>query len=777
MRLRIKVILSVIVIIGALTAVIFYIFSANLTEDFRKLEEDKAYENISRAYDTLASRIDDLSVKLSDWAQWDDTYDFVQDRNEEYVDVNLQEEALTLLQINLIIITDESGDIIFKKHVNREGEEKPFPERLEQYFPSKKALPEEENSAPEGYEGILIIPAGPVIIVSRGVTSSDGTAPLKGEIAFGYFFDETAVEQLSNLTYLKISYSPYGADNLDRAFDAPCQALSKEHPFFVETPQNQEKISAYALINDVFGDPVLILRAEMNRNTYQQGLKAIAFFKKSILFAGIAIILVILILFEYLVIRRLSRLSANINKINVDKGQLAIEVISGKDEVSRLAVEINKMLEKVDMAETRKKELEKLRTADTEKIQKQNQHSEKTNKAILNILEDISNSEQDLQRKTIELKKASLLVEEQKKRAEGILRFLQSIGEGVFATDLNCSLIFVNLTAVKMISRVESDPLIGKEYSDNFLFMSGKGDGKKKIDPVREVLKNPQVYVLPNDCYLNVQSENIPISGSFAPITEKGKILGAVGVFQDITECHKIEKEKDNFMSITAHQLRTPLSGIRWMLESLLDGDAGKLSREAKDYLKQISENNQRLVTVVNDLLDVSRINMGKNKEASIPVDICKILQEAVETLKGLANERKVEIFYEKTPSLKSKIKASPKHLFQALENLISNAIRYTPGGGKVKVVADKKDGKVLVSIIDTGIGIPKKDQDKIFSKFFRASNAVLKEADGSGLGLNVVKLFIEENGGKVWFKSEEGKGSTFYVALPFWEATESPHP
>ena len=250
-----------------------------------------------------------------------------------------------------------------------------------------------------------------------------------------------------------------------------------------------------------------------------------------------------------------------------------------------------------------------------------------------------------------------------------------------------------------------------------------------------------------------------------------------MGVFQDITECHKIEKEKDNFMSITAHQLRTPLSGIRWMLESLLDGDAGKLSREAKDYLKQISENNQRLVTVVNDLLDVSRINMGKNKEASIPVDICKILQEAVETLKGLANERKVEIFYEKTPSLKSKIKASPKHLFQALENLISNAIRYTPGGGKVKVVADKKDGKVLVSIIDTGIGIPKKDQDKIFSKFFRASNAVLKEADGSGLGLNVVKLFIEENGGKVWFKSEEGKGSTFYVALPFWEATESPRP
>jgi len=337
----------------------------------------------------------------------------------------------------------------------------------------------------------------------------------------------------------------------------------------------------------------------------------------------------------------------------------------------------------------------------------------------------------------------------------------------VLAIDLEGSLNFVNLTAAKMISRAENQPLIGEKYADNFLFVKGRGDDKKKIDPVEEVFKNSDIYVLPNDCYLYIQSENIPVSGSFAPIIKKGKILGAVGVFQDITERHKIEKEKDNFLSITAHQLRTPLSGIRWMLESLIDGDAGKLPKKAKEYLEQISENNQRLATVVNDLLDVSRINMGKNKEAPVAVNICKTLQEAIIALKNLAKERQVAVFYEKKCSPDLEIKANPKHLFQALENLISNAIRYTLKGGKVEIVAKAEKEKVLISITDTGIGIPQKDQNKIFGKFFRAANAVLKETDGSGLGLNVVKLFIEENGGKVWFESEEGKGATFYVALP----------
>jgi signal transduction histidine kinase len=246
-----------------------------------------------------------------------------------------------------------------------------------------------------------------------------------------------------------------------------------------------------------------------------------------------------------------------------------------------------------------------------------------------------------------------------------------------------------------------------------------------------------------------------------------GKILGVVSVFQDITERYNLEKEKDDFISIAAHQLRTPLSGIRWMIESLLEGDDGELTEEAKKSLEQMYENNQRLVILVNDLLDVSRINMGKSKEEPMLVNVSKTLEEAIEGLKGLAEERGVMISHEKVFALDPKIKIAPRQFFQALENLISNAIKYTPRDGNVKITADFKKDKVIITVSDSGIGIPKNDQENIFRKFFRASNAVLKETEGSGLGLNVVKSFLEGAGGRIWFESQEGKGTTFFIELP----------
>jgi signal transduction histidine kinase len=170
---------------------------------------------------------------------------------------------------------------------------------------------------------------------------------------------------------------------------------------------------------------------------------------------------------------------------------------------------------------------------------------------------------------------------------------------------------------------------------------------------------------------------------------------------------------------------------------------------------------------LVNDLLDVSRINMGKSREEPALINVCKVLKEAIDSLSGLAMDRGVKIFYEKACSLNPDVKMGPKHFFHAVENLVSNAIKYTSRGGTVKISIDHKEERVIISVADDGIGIPQKDQSKIFSKFFRAGNAVLKETEGSGLGLNVVKSFIEEAGGKIWFESEEGKGSTFFIELP----------
>lgn len=475
---------------------------------------------------------------------------------------------------------------------------------------------------------------------------------------------------------------------------------------------------------------------------------------------------IIMIIVDKIIILPLKKLITGANEIKGGNLEKVITVDS-RDEIGQLGTAFNEMTARIKESYSglEKKVVEK--TAELSKILKEmsvkNKTLEDSQKAILEILKDLEESN-----KAIEEEKARYKAE--RDRGEGILRYLHAIGEGVVAVDCGGRMNFINLTAAKMISRAEGSPLIGKKYANEFTFVVGRGDDKKKISPVEEVFKIAGVYDFPQNCYLIAGSKNIPVSGSFAPIIKNGKVLGVVGVFQDITERYKIDKEKDDFLSIAAHQLRTPLTGVRWTIESLLDGDAGKLPEKANGYLNQIFENNQRLITLVNDLLDVSRINMGKAKEEAVPVNVCKTINEVVRTMDGLAKERGVAVSFEKVCALNPEVKTYPKYLFQALENLVSNAIKYTPKGGSVIIAVNFKKDTVLISVADTGIGIPKKDQEKIFSKFFRASNAVLKETEGSGLGLNVVKSFIEESGGRVSFESREGKGTTFLITFPVYK-------
>ncbi|MFA7319033.1 MAG: ATP-binding protein [Parcubacteria group bacterium] len=438
--------------------------------------------------------------------------------------------------------------------------------------------------------------------------------------------------------------------------------------------------------------------------------------------------------------------------------------ILSHDEFGELANAFNEMRMRLRESHNHLEEEVRHKTAELyaalAQSEKKNENLENSKKAMLNILEDFEES-----KKLLEKEKTMYAAE--RDRSEGILRYLHSIGEGVIATDVNGVITFVNLTAARMIARAEGSPLIGKKYLKEFVFSSGRGSSKKTLDPVAEALKISSVFPLPPYCYLATSVGNIPISGSFAPIIKNEKPLGVVSVFQDITERYNLEKEKDDFLSITAHQLRTPLTGIRWTLESLIDGDAGKLPSEATEMLDQIFKNNQRLVTLVNDLLDVSRINMGKSKEELETVDVSNLIVESIKTLEGLAKEKKVKVIFEKKCKEDPQIRIGPKHFFQAMENLISNAIKYTPVGGEAHLSVSMKKQKIIIVVADNGIGIPEKEQKNIFRKFFRASNAVLKETEGSGLGLNVVKSFVEEGGGRIWFESKEGNGTTFFIEFP----------
>ncbi|MCX6718937.1 MAG: HAMP domain-containing sensor histidine kinase [Candidatus Taylorbacteria bacterium] len=257
-----------------------------------------------------------------------------------------------------------------------------------------------------------------------------------------------------------------------------------------------------------------------------------------------------------------------------------------------------------------------------------------------------------------------------------------------------------------------------------------------------------------------------------SPIILDNKIIGAVEVFRNITKEKEIDKAKTEFVSLASHQLRTPLTTVSWYAEMILKGDVGKVVPEQKKYLEEIYHGNQRMIELVNTLLDVSRLELGTFKIESKPTDIVSLALDVLFEQKPRIEEKRLVItedFSKYIPMYHT----DPKLLRMVFQNLLANAVEHTPLGGKIEFsittspdsLLDKKG--VVIKISDTGYGIPKGQHNQIFTKLFRADNVKDKDTDGTGLGLYIVKSIVENFGGKIQFDSEGNKGSTFYVMLP----------
>jgi PAS domain S-box-containing protein len=232
----------------------------------------------------------------------------------------------------------------------------------------------------------------------------------------------------------------------------------------------------------------------------------------------------------------------------------------------------------------------------------------------------------------------------------------------------------------------------------------------------------------------------------------------------DITEQKQLNKAKTEFVSLASHQLRTPVATVKWYMEMLLSGSLGELSPKQKDYVSRIHGVNEEMVDLIDTLLNVSRIEVGSMKIESKPTDVVSIMESVLVELSSQIEEKKINIHKQYNDSLKN-IESDPKLLRIVLQNLVSNAVKYTPDNGAIAIIfKDSFDGK-SVTVSDTGIGIPINQQDKVFTKLFRANN-VRAGSQGTGLGLYLIKSIIESMGGSIQFESEENKGSTFMIKL-----------
>jgi len=239
-------------------------------------------------------------------------------------------------------------------------------------------------------------------------------------------------------------------------------------------------------------------------------------------------------------------------------------------------------------------------------------------------------------------------------------------------------------------------------------------------------------------------------------------------VIHDITREKRIEHLKTEFVSIAAHQLRTPLSAVKWAMRLLLDGDAGRVSKEQRDLLGKAYMGNERMILLVNDLLDVARIEEGRFMQKPMLTDMEEVIRSAVENLEEIRKEKGVAIEVQLSKQKIPMMFVDPAGIKLVMQNLLENAIRYTNQKGKVIISPVVRAKTLVVSIQDNGIGIASDERERVFSKFFRGRRAIVMETDGSGLGLFITKNIVEAHGGKIWFDSKENKGTTFSFMIPF---------
>lgn len=234
----------------------------------------------------------------------------------------------------------------------------------------------------------------------------------------------------------------------------------------------------------------------------------------------------------------------------------------------------------------------------------------------------------------------------------------------------------------------------------------------------------------------------------------------------------KIKRPKiTEAVSIIAHQLKSPLSVIKGYLDSLISGDCGKINDLQREYLSDALENIERMKKNIDNLLLCQRIEEGKLEVVKKPISLEKITFEVLKNFSLWAQALNCQLLFKKTKRL-PKVLADPKGIREVIENLISNAMKYNRGKGKVEVSISlkKRNKKIIFSCKDNGIGIPKKDFKKVFTKFYRSERAMELDPSGSGLGLFINKAMIEACGGKIWFKKNKGYGMTFYFSLPIAE-------
>lgn len=432
------------------------------------------------------------------------------------------------------------------------------------------------------------------------------------------------------------------------------------------------------------------------------------------------------------------KLAVTAEKLRLKAKQLAVTAREKEDVRRKLVVTAKKLrLKARQLAETAREK-------------------EDVRRKLVVTAEKLQLSRATLEKKVLERTKD---LEQVKAKDEAILL---SIGDGLVATDTNERILLVN-KAFERLSGWKGKEVQGKLLSHVIPMVDGSGVGIPKSERIMMKFPKEGVKTAATTYYKRKDGTFFPVAITVAPIFTGNKLIGSVEVFRDITREKEIDKAKSEFMSIASHQLRTPLTAIRWALSSLKREN--QLSEEQRKLVHTAHETSTNMALTIRRMLMISNLEEGGAEPDMTKVDLYEVFQKVarLHDAHRLRNGLKLDVLCPRNLH----VRTDEQLLIEILDNLLSNAYKYTPHGGNVRVRASRESGKICIDVADTGYGIPSEEQKRIPEKFFRASNIASPAEAGTGIGLYMVYNIVRIIGGTISFLSKENKGTTFTLCFP----------
>jgi len=703
LSLRAKTVAAAVAVLVVIIALICAMSELFLLRPFAELEKQNALRNMQRALLALDDRLAFLDVTVKDWAWWDDTYNFVQTRDQSYIQTNLVDSAFATMGINIIVFADRSGEIVFGKAFDhREVGEMPLPQELYEHLkPSSLLL--SHYTLESNICGILLLSDNVLLVASRPVLTSEREGPIQGTLVMGSFFDLEALRSLSDRVQVYL-----GMGRVDRAdtlseFREVLPNMLDGNPMYVTEP-SRHSVSAYALLRDIYNRSALVLRADMPGEVYAYARTAVGAFLLYISAAGFVSAVIALFFLDRMVLSRLSALKNAAARIGKDLQVSQRLPVTSNDEISELANTINFMLARI------------------EEGQRALAASEAKYRTILDEMQ------------------------------EGYLE-LDTAGNITFCNDAACQILgypdggligthfkaYVHPDDVASIYESVKQTCEAKRPSDiscRFL----RRDGTLGYAEVHLYLKLSEdggidgFRVLARDVTRRKFLEQQMIAASRLAIT--GELAAGM-----------------------AHELNNPLTGVIGYAQLLMARP--DLPADVKSDLSKIHNEGQRAARIVRNLLAFSRQAQPKKRL----VDINELVQKTLELRSYELAARGIEVEMKLCPEM-PRILVDYNQIQQVVLNIIINAeqaLSRLNHHGKIAIETGLKEGYVVIAISDNGAGIPEDISDKVFQPFFTTKGV----GEGSGLGLSVCHGIVTAHGGKIHFQSKAGHGTTFFVELP----------